>query len=34
MEFFQLMRLYKFSQGDLQPINYLKGVPGETSLWR
>ncbi|CAL8464387.1 g3922 [Coccomyxa elongata] len=34
MEYFQLMRLYKFSQTDLVPTNYLKGVPGDTTLWR
>jgi hypothetical protein len=34
MEFFHLMRLYKFSQSELQPTNYLKGVPGDTTLWR
>lgn len=34
MEHFQLMRLYKFSQTDLVPTNYLKGVPGDTTLWR
>ena len=34
MEYFQLMRLYNFSQTDLVPTNYLKGVPGNTTLWR
>ena len=34
MEFFHLMRLYSFSQSQLQPVNYLKGVPGDTTLWR
>ncbi|EIE18737.1 hypothetical protein COCSUDRAFT_54871 [Coccomyxa subellipsoidea C-169] len=34
MEYFQLMRLYKFSQTALVPTNYLKGVPGDTTLWR
>lgn len=34
MEYFHLMRLYKFSQTNLVPTNYLKGVAGDTTLWR
>ena len=31
---FHLQRLYEFSQSSLAPINYLKGVAGDTTLRR
>ena len=35
MEFFQLKRLYDFSLRALdKPSAYLKGVPGDTTLYR
>ncbi len=35
MEFFQLKRLYDFSMRALEkPSAYLKGVPGDTTLYR
>ena len=35
MEFFQLKRLYDFSMRALdKPSAYLKGVPGDTTLYR